>query len=191
MFIQTENTPNPATVKFLPGRTVMDEGSANFTNAETADSSPLARDLFAIDGVTAVFYGIEFVSVTKADEADWQALKPQILGAIMGFFDSGEPLFGKNRQAAAEVQHGNTDDPADAEVIDTIKQLLDDKIRPAVAQDGGDIVYHGYQQGVVYLDMIGACAGCPMSTATLKNGIENLLKYYIPEVTEVRATQGG
>lgn len=183
MFIEVEPTPNPATLKFLPGQTVMEQGTANFPTAEIAESSPLAKALFDQAPVANVFYGWNFVSVTKADDADWDALKPQVLTILMQHFSSDAPLFVSAAPKAAEVE----DDPADAQIVSTIKDLLDQRVRPAVAQDGGDILYHGYKDGIVYLNMQGACAGCPMSTATLKSGIENLLRYYIPEVTEVRA----
>ena len=181
MFIQTESTPNPATLKFLPGRDVLDVGTADFPNAETATKSPLARRIFAVNGVTGVFMGLDFITVTKAEGIDWQHIKPAILGAIMEHFQSGAPVI-EGEQAQAHVA---TDGP-DGEIINQIKELLDTRVRPAVAQDGGDITFHGFDRGVVYLHMKGACAGCPSSTLTLKMGIENLLRHYIPEVTEVR-----
>ncbi len=182
MFIQTESTPNPATMKFLPGREVLATGSADFPTAESAGPSPLARRIFATPGVTAVFFGPDFISVTKEDGEDWAHLKPAILGAIMDHYQSGEPVI---EGEAGTVDHADHDGP-DAEIVGQIKELLDTRVRPAVAQDGGDITFHGFDRGVVYLHMQGACAGCPSSTMTLKMGIENLLRHYIPEVTEVR-----
>lgn len=180
MFIQTESTPNPATMKFLPGRDVMGTGTADFPNAEAAGTSPLARRLFAVEGVAGVFLGADFVTVTKTD-GDWAHLKPAVLGAIMEHFSSGAPVL----EEAAGDGHAAHDGP-DAKIVGQIKELLDSRVRPAVAQDGGDITFHGFENGVVYLHMKGACAGCPSSTMTLKMGIENLLRHYIPEVTEVR-----
>mgnify|MGYP000712269144 CR=1 FL=1 len=180
MFIQTEATPNPATLKFLPGRQVMPEGTLDMTTAAEAEQSPLATRHFAIDGVTGVFFGYDFVTVTKA-KGEWQHLKPAILGAIMEHFQSGQPVM-TGEQAAAHQAH----DGPDSDIVKQIKELLDTRVRPAVAQDGGDITFHGFDRGVVYLHMKGACAGCPSSTLTLKMGIENLLRHYIPEVTEVR-----
>jgi len=180
MFIQTESTPNPATLKFLPGRTVLDEGAADFPDRTAASASPLAQRLFAIDGVEGVFFGTDFVTVTRG-EAEWAHLKPAILGAIMEHFASGQPVM----EGAAQAAHAEHDGP-DAEIVNQIKELLDTRVRPAVAQDGGDITFHGFERGVVFLHMKGACAGCPSSTMTLKMGIENLLRHYIPEVTEVR-----
>jgi Fe-S cluster biogenesis protein NfuA len=181
MFIQTESTPNPATLKFLPGQTVLDMGSADFPSAETAGKSPLASRIFAVAGVTGVFFGTDFVTVTKADAVDWGHIKPAILGAIMEHYQSGAPVI-TGEQAAAHQAH----DGPDGDIVRQIKELLDTRVRPAVAQDGGDITFHGFDRGVVYLHMKGACAGCPSSTLTLKMGIENLLRHYIPEVTEVR-----
>ena len=180
MFIQTESTPNPATLKFLPGRTVLDEGAADFPDRTAASASPLAQRLFAIDGVEGVFFGTDFVTVTRG-EAEWAHLKPAILGAILEHFASGQPVM----EGAAQAAHAEHDGP-DAEIVNQIKELLDTRVRPAVAQDGGDITFHGFERGVVFLHMKGACAGCPSSTMTLKMGIENLLRHYIPEVTEVR-----
>jgi Fe-S cluster biogenesis protein NfuA len=179
MFIQTETTPNPATLKFLPGRMVLASGSANFAEAAAAERSPLAQKLFAIDGVTGVFLGHDFITVTKTGEADWYGLKPQILGAIMEFLSSG--------QAAVTDEAAAAEDGDDSDVVIQIKELLETRVRPAVAQDGGDIVYHGYADGIVSVHLQGSCAGCPSSTATLKMGIENMLKHYIPEIREVRA----
>ncbi|MGF1659768.1 MAG: NifU family protein [Rubrimonas sp.] len=180
MFIQTESTPNPATLKFLPGRTVLAQGSADFPTREDAAGSPLARRLFAIDGVESVFFGSDFITVGKS-EMDWAHLKPAVLGAIMEHFTSGEPVM----EGGALGGHAEHDGP-DGEIVRQIKELLDTRVRPAVAQDGGDITFHGFESGVVYLHMRGACAGCPSSTMTLKMGIENLLRHYIPEVSEVR-----
>lgn len=181
MFIQTESTPNPATLKFLPGQSVLEMGAADFPNSDSAVKSPLARRIFDVAGVTGVFLGTDFVTVTKADAVEWQHIKPSILGAIMEHFQSGAPAIEGEGQAA----HAAHDGP-DSEIVSQIKELLDTRVRPAVAQDGGDITFHGFDQGVVYLHMKGACAGCPSSTLTLKMGIENLLRHYIPEVTEVR-----
>jgi len=181
MFIQTESTPNPATLKFLPGQDVLGLGTADFPNADAAASSPLARRLFQVAGVTGVFLGSDFITVTKTDDAEWQHLKPEILGAIMEHFQSGARAI----EGEAEAGHAAHDGP-DSEIVGQIKELLDSRVRPAVAQDGGDITFHGFDRGVVYLHMKGACAGCPSSTMTLKMGIENLLRHYIPEVTEVR-----
>ncbi|MFV0475618.1 MAG: NifU family protein [Pikeienuella sp.] len=180
MFIQTESTPNPATLKFLPGQTVLSAGSADFPNVESAAVSPLARRLFAVEGVEGVFLGPDFITVTK-DDQDWAHLKPAILGVIMEHFTSGQPAM----ETDARAGHEDHDGP-DAAIVGQIKELLDTRVRPAVAQDGGDITFHGFEEGVVYLHMRGACAGCPSSTMTLKMGIENLLRHYIPEVTEVR-----
>jgi len=184
MFIQTESTPNPATLKFLPGQTVMEKGTANFTAVEEAGDSPLALNLFATEGVTGVFLGADFVSITKIDDRDWDIMKPLILGAIMEHFQSGRPAV--TGTAEASDSPGDADDDG---VVRQIKELIDTRVRPAVAQDGGDIVYHGFEDGVVFLRMQGACAGCPSSTATLKHGIENMLRYYVPEVQEVRAVE--
>jgi len=181
MFIQTETTPNPATLKFLPGQTVLGAGTADFPNPDSAAISPLARAVFAVEGVTGVFLGADFVTVTKAEGIDWAHVKPAILGAIMEHMQSGRPAI----EGEAVAEHASHDG-ADSEIVDQIKQLLDSRVRPAVAQDGGDITFHGFDRGVVYLHMKGACAGCPSSTLTLKMGIENLLRHYIPEVTEVR-----
>ena len=184
MFIQTESTPNPATLKFLPGQTVLDMGTADFPSAEGAAASPLATRLFAVSGVKGVFFGNDFVTVTKGDDTDWDHVKPAILGAIMEHYQSGQPVMADNMQQAGSGHAAH--DGEDAEIVGQIKELLDSRVRPAVAQDGGDITFHGFERGVVYLHMQGACAGCPSSTLTLKMGIENLLRHYIPEVTEVR-----
>ncbi len=185
MFIQTEPTPNPATLKFLPGEPVMASGTSNFPDSESAKRSPLAERLFAIEGVSGVFYGSDFVTVTKAPDGEWQLLKPAILGAIMEHYVSGAPLLDESAEAEAAPEAEVSE--ADGEIVAQIKELLETRVRPAVAQDGGDIIFHGYQEGVVLLEMYGACSGCPSSTITLKNGIENLLRHYIPEVVEVRA----
>ena len=184
MFIQTESTPNPATLKFLPGQAVLDTGTADFPAPEAAGPSPLAQRIFAVRGVTGVFFGTDFVTVTKDDGADWDAVKPQVLGAIMEHYQSGAPVMegAEAEQRSTHADHQGEDD----EIVTQIKELLDTRVRPAVAQDGGDITFHGFDRGVVYLHMQGACAGCPSSTLTLKMGIENLLRHYIPEVTEVR-----
>ncbi|EHK58833.1 NifU family protein [Allomesorhizobium alhagi] len=187
MFIQTEATPNPATLKFLPGKEVLIEGTADFRDAETARAaSPLAARLFDIPGVTGVFFGYDFITVTK-DGPDWQHLKPAILGAIMEQFMSGAPVMASGGQAATDRadQAGEFYDKADSEIVITIKELLDTRVRPAVAQDGGDITFRGYENGTVFLHMKGACAGCPSSTATLKHGIQNLLRHFVPEVEHV------
>jgi Fe-S cluster biogenesis protein NfuA len=181
MFIQTESTPNPATLKFLPGQTVLEMGTADFPSSETAGKSPLAARIFAVAGVTGVFFGTDFVTVTKAEAVDWGHIKPAVLGAIMEHYQSGAPVI-EGEQAAAHQAH----DGPDGDIVRQIKELLDTRVRPAVAQDGGDITFHGFDRGIVYLHMKGACAGCPSSTLTLKMGIENLLRHYIPEVTEVR-----
>ncbi|MBU2959523.1 NifU family protein [Citreicella sp. C3M06] len=182
MFIQTESTPNPATLKFLPGQTVLGAGTADFPSAEGAEVSPLAHRLFGVTGVTGVFLGSEFVTVTKDEAADWDHVKPAVLGAIMEHFQSGDPVMKGEGGASGHAAF----DGEDAEIVTQIKELLDTRVRPAVAQDGGDITFHGFDRGVVYLHMQGACAGCPSSTLTLKMGIENLLRHYIPEVSEVR-----
>ncbi|MEI4196768.1 NifU family protein [Roseovarius sp. E0-M6] len=183
MFIQTESTPNPATLKFLPGQTVLASGTADFPSAETADKSPLAERIFKVAGVTGVFFGHDFVTVTKEDATEWDHVKPAILGAIMEHFQSGKPIMlGDQDAASGHAEHTGEN----GEIVSQIKELLDTRVRPAVAQDGGDITFHGFERGVVYLHMQGACAGCPSSTITLKMGIENLLRHYIPEVTEVR-----
>jgi Fe-S cluster biogenesis protein NfuA len=182
MFIQTEQTPNPATLKFLPGRPVMTSGTANFTSKEAARISPLAERLFSLPEVTGVFLAADFVTVSKTDEGDWYLLKPAILAAIMEHFTAGRPML------LADPTEGATEtDEEDDEIVIQIKELLDTRVRPAVAQDGGDITFHDFEDGVVYLHMQGSCSGCPSSTATLKAGIENMLRHYIPEVVEVRA----
>lgn len=184
MFIQTESTPNPATLKFLPGQTVLEMGTADFPSADTADKSPLASRIFAVEGVTGVFLGNDFVTVTKVDTTDWDHIKPAILGAVMEHFQSGQPAIDGDGGGATGGHAEHTGE--DGAIVEQIKELLDTRVRPAVAQDGGDITFHGFERGVVYLHMQGACAGCPSSTLTLKMGIENLLRHYIPEVVEVR-----
>lgn len=184
MYISTEPTPNPNTLKFNPGQTVYDAGTLNFETPEAADVSPLASALFGLGDVTGVFIGADFISVSQAG-TDWVSLKPQVLGVIMDHYTSGAPLL--EGDADASGPGGFEDDPEDAPVIEQIKDLIDTKVRPAVARDGGDIIYQGFKQGTVYLHMQGACAGCPSSTITLKNGIENLLKHYVPEVSTVES----
>ena len=182
MFIQTEPTPNPATLKFLPGRPVLEAGTLDMADREAADQSPLAQRLFDIPNVGRVFFGTDFISITKTD-GEWQQLKPAILGAIMEHFMSGAPLLATGAKGAAEDEFFDEDD---AETVATIKDLIETRVRPAVAGDGGDITFKGYKEGVVYLHMKGACAGCPSSTATLQHGIQNLLRHFVPEVVEVR-----
>ncbi len=185
MFIQTEATPNPATLKFLPGRTVLPEGTLDIRDPYAAEQrSPLAGALFAIDGVGGVFYGSDFISVTKTDEFDWQVLKPAVLGIIMEHFTSGLPLLAAGEEADGAEQE-EFFSPDDSEIVDTIKDLLETRVRPAVAGDGGDIKFRGYRDGTVYLAMKGSCQGCPSSTATLKHGIQNLLSHFLPEVHNV------
>ena len=180
MFIETEGTPNPATLKFLPGQDVMGAGTADFANAEIAGRSPLATAIFALPGVARVFLGGDFITVTKTDELGWAGLRPQVLGVIMEHFVAGRPVVEGDDDAALEDVS-----PEDSEVVAQIKELLDTRVRPAVASDGGDIVFRGYRDGVVRLHMQGACSGCPSSSATLKHGIENMLRHYVPEVTRV------
>ncbi|MBY0302887.1 MULTISPECIES: NifU family protein [Sphingomonas] len=189
MLIETEATPNPATLKFLPGRAVMDAGTRDFATPEEAEASPLATALFDLGDVTGVFFGRDFVSVTAAPGVEWTMLKPDVLAILMDHFTAQMPLF---RAASADFavpaeDDGIVDDPADADIVAQIRDLIETRVRPAVANDGGDIVYRGFDKGKVYLRMQGACAGCPSSSATLKNGIEQLLRHYVPEVTEVRA----
>ena len=191
MYIETETTPNPATLKFLPGRKVMESGTREFTSPEAAEVSPLATVLFDSGDVTGVFFGSDFISVTAGPGSDWSQLKPQVVSILLDHFISEAPLFSGGDAGEITVP-GEADedfgsDPADADIIDQIKELLETRVRPAVANDGGDIIYRGFREGVVYLTLQGACSGCPSSTATLKNGIEALLKHYVPEVTEVRA----
>jgi Fe-S cluster biogenesis protein NfuA len=183
MFIQTEETPNPATLKFLPGRPVMSSGTANFTTAEAARISPLAERLFAVPDVQGVFLGTDFITITKTGDGDWYRLKPAILAAIMEHFTAGRPVLLANASIGVDASGDEEED----EIVAQIKELLETRVRPAVAQDGGDIIFHDFEDGVVYLHMQGSCSGCPSSTATLKAGIENMLRHYIPEVVEVRA----
>jgi Fe-S cluster biogenesis protein NfuA len=185
MFIQTETTPNPATLKFLPGRTVLGDGTLDLRDANAAAGSPLAARLFAIDGVNGVFFGQDFITVTKR-EGEWAHLKPAILGAIMEHFLSGEPILRDGQSGAADSDGDEFFEDKDAGTVATIKELIETRVRPAVASDGGDITFRGFREGVVYLNMRGSCAGCPSSTATLKNGIENLLRHFVPDVVEVR-----
>ena len=191
MLIETERTPNPATRKFLPGQTVMEAGGRDFPNAETAEASPLAAALFDTQMVDGVYFGRDFVSVSAAPGMDWDALEPEVLGLLLDHFVTGAPLFAGGSAAGIEIA-----DPADlhveekaedADIIDQIKELLDTRVRPAVANDGGDIVYRGYRDGKLFLAMQGACAGCPSSAITLKRGIEGLIKHYVPEVETVEA----
>jgi Fe-S cluster biogenesis protein NfuA len=187
MFIQTEATPNPATLKFIPGRIVSDGSPVEFASREAASRSPLAQKLFDVPGVTGVFYGSDFITVTKAS-GEWQQLKPAILGAIMEHYMSGAPLLADG-DAQTEAELDDEDeffDEADAETVDMIKDLIETRVRPAVANDGGDITFRGFKDGIVYLNMKGACSGCPSSTATLQHGIQNLLKHFVPDVVEVR-----
>lgn len=191
MFIETETTPNPSTLKFLPGRQVMTAGTREFTSPEDAEASPLAEALFNLGDVTGVFFGGEFISVTAAPGVEWPSLKPQVVSILLDHFVSEAPLFAGGDASGiavpAEENEDFGDDPDDADVVAQIRELIDTRVRPAVANDGGDIVYRGFREGVVFLTMQGACSGCPSSTATLKHGIESLLKHYVPEVTEVRA----
>ncbi|WP_336970912.1 NifU family protein [Sphingobium aromaticiconvertens] len=190
MLIETETTPNPATLKFLPGRPVMTAGTRDFATPEEAEASPLADALFGLGDVTGVFFGSDFVSVTAAPGVAWSDLKTDVLGLMLDHFSANMPLFNPGSAGGISVppaEEDFTDDPADAEVIAQIRELIETRVRPAVANDGGDIVYRGFDKGKVFLQMQGACSGCPSSSATLKNGIEQLLKHYVPEVTEVRA----
>lgn len=185
MFIQTESTPNPATLKFLPGQVVMESGTADFRESDSAaEQSPLAGKLFAVDGVTGVFFGYDFVTITKVDTLEWAHLKPAILAAIMEHFMAGLPVMASEVEEISEAEFFDEGDEA---VVTTIKELIDTRVRPAVAQDGGDITFRGFKEGTVFLHMKGACAGCPSSTATLKHGIQNLLQHFIPEVQQVEA----
>lgn len=189
MLIQTETTPNPATLKFLPGRTVMTSGTRDFATPEEAEASPLAEAIFSTGDVEGVFFGRDFISVTAGPGVEWHHLKPQVLGVLLDHFASDAPLF--RAGSAAEISVPSADaiaeDPEDADIVAQIKDLIETRVRPAVAQDGGDIVYRGFQKGTVYLALHGACSGCPSSTMTLKNGIEGLLKHYVPEVETVEA----
>ena len=190
MLIETEPTPNPATVKFIPGRVVMGAGTRDFASPEEAEASPLSSALFTLGDVTGVFFGGDFISVTIGEGSDWRDVKPEVLSILLEHFSANMPLFVAG--SAGEIHVPADDDafaenPEDAEIVDQIRELIDTRVRPAVANDGGDIIYRGFDKGTVYLKMQGACAGCPSSSATLKNGIEQLLKHYVPEVTEVRA----
>lgn len=190
MLIETETTPNPATLKFLPGQAVMESGTRDFADADEAEASPLAEALFTLGDVTGVFFGRDFISVTAGPGANWADLKPDVLSILLDHFSAHLPLFRPTAagfSVPAVEEEYPLDDPADEEIVVQIKELIETRVRPAVANDGGDIVYRGFQRGIVYLQMQGACAGCPSSSATLKNGIEQLLKHYVPEVTEVRA----
>ena len=184
MFIQTEQTPNPQTLKFLPGRVVMKEGTAFFKNTVEAANSPFAKRLFALEGVEGVFFGSDFITITKSEKLDWQIMKPIVLGAIMDHFNSDDETINTviSNKGEASLKENETD----SEIVKQIKELLDTRVRPAVAMDGGDIIYQSFEEGIVYLHMQGSCSGCPSSTATLKMGIENMLKHYVPEVKEVR-----
>ncbi|MGZ8324639.1 MAG: NifU family protein [Rhodoplanes sp.] len=184
MFIQTEATPNPATLKFLPGRPVLPHGTLETRDKEEAAQSPLAARLFEIPGVGGVFFGSDFITVTRTG-GDWQQLKPAILGAIMAHFMSGAPLLANEGSVKAD-EDDEFFEEKDAETVEIIKDIIENRVRPAVANDGGDITFRGFKEGVVYLNMKGACSGCPSSTATLKHGIQNLLRHYVPEVVEVR-----
>jgi Fe-S cluster biogenesis protein NfuA len=183
MFIETEQTPNPATLKFLPGRAVMASGTADFTDSAKAERSPLAARLFQVEGVTGVFLGSDFVTVTKAEGKTWQVMKPAVLGVIMEHFAANRPVMVAEGPAESVTAAAAGDED---EITSQIRELIETRVRPAVAQDGGDIVFQGFEDGIVYLHMQGSCAGCPSSTATLKMGIENMLKHYVPEVVEVR-----
>jgi Fe-S cluster biogenesis protein NfuA len=185
MFIQTEATPNPATLKFLPGRTVLEQGTLEMRDAAAAATSPLASRLFAIKDVSSVFFGQDFIAVTKT-AGEWNHLKPAILGAIMEHFLSNEPIVHDGTDTAGSEDGEEFFDDKDASTVGMIKELIETRVRPAVASDGGDITFKGYRDGIVFLNMRGACAGCPSSTATLKSGIENLLRHFVPDVTEVR-----
>ncbi|UAK26427.1 NifU family protein [Sphingomonas nostoxanthinifaciens] len=190
MLIETEATPNPATLMFMPGQLVMAAGGTrDFADADEAAASPLAQALFDLGDVEGVFFGRDFVSVTAGEGVDWRDLKPQVLSVLLDHFSSQAPLFTPGSAGGIHIDDdaGFSDDPADADIVDQIKELIETRVRPAVARDGGDIVYRGFEKGTVYLAMHGACSGCPSSTATLKQGIEQLLKHYVPEVTEVRA----
>ena len=184
MFIQIEQTPNPQTLKFLPGKVVMDEGTAFFQSIDKTSNSPLAKRLFDVDGVTGVFFGSDFITITKNDSLDWQVMKPAILGSIMDHFNSGEPT--TNNEKNDDGKKPLLENSNDSDIVKQIKELLDTRVRPAVAMDGGDIIYDSYKDGILYLHMQGACSGCPSSTATLKMGIENMLKRYVPDVKGVR-----
>ena len=183
MFIQTEQTPNPQTLKFLPGKVVMEDGTAFFQNVDEASNSPFAKRLFGVEGVDGVFFGSDFITITKNQSLDWQVMKPLILGSIMDHYNSGDvTVFSEDSEKNTSLDKNEND----SDIVKQIKELLDTRVRPAVAMDGGDIIYDSFKDGIVYLHMQGACSGCPSSTATLKMGIENMLKHYVPEVQEVR-----
>ena len=188
MFIQTEPTPNPATLKFIPGKTVLGDGTVDFRDKSEATTSPLAQRLFGVDGVSGVFLGSDFISVTKSEGDEWQHIKPAILGAIMEHYMSGAPLLADGSAGSDEATDEEDEffSDEDAETVATIKDLIETRVRPAVANDGGDITFRGFKDGIVYLNMKGSCAGCPSSTATLQHGIQNLLKHFVPDVVEVR-----
>lgn len=188
MFIQTEQTPNPATLKFLPGCEVLTSGSMDFVTPEEAkESSPLAYQLFGVSGVTSVFFGRDFITVTKDEMTDWPALKPSILSIIMDHFTTGQPVLFEEVEKKAPATHQESD--LDTEIVKQIKELLDTHVRPAVARDGGDVTFHAYENGVVYLQMQGACSGCPSASMTLKSGVQNVLQHFIPEIQDVRAVE--
>ncbi len=182
MFIQTETTPNPQTLKFLPGKTVLEEGTKFYTSEASAEESPLALNLFRIKGVNAVFLGSDFITITKDESFDWALLKPDLLTRIMDFFVAGHPVIHVREKTAESSEE-------DSEVVAEIKELLETRVRPAVAMDGGDIIFHSFSDGIVYLEMHGSCSGCPSSTMTLKSGIENMLKHYVPEVVAVEPVE--
>ena len=184
MFIQTEQTPNPQTLKFLPGKVVMEEGTAFFQNDQEATNSPFAKRLFGVEGVEGVFFGSDFITITKSDAYEWEVIKPSLLGGIIDHFNSKDQTIEKTSSNDSEKSLKKNEE--DSDIVKQIKELLDTRVRPAVAMDGGDIIYNNFEDGIVYLKMQGACSGCPSSTATLKMGIENMLKHYIPEVQEVR-----
>lgn len=187
MFIQTEATPNPATLKFLPGKVVMESGTAEFLSEEEARAgSPLAARLFSIPGVAGVYFGYDFITVTKTGQ-EWQHLKPAILGSIMEHFMSGQPVMSGAGRAEETDEEGEFYDEGDEAIVATIKELLETRVRPAVAQDGGDITFRGFKDGTVFLNMKGACSGCPSSTATLRHGVQNLLRHFVPEVESVES----
>ena len=185
MFIETEGTPNPATLKFLPGRWVIQNGTADFATVETAGRSPLALALFTLPGVARVFLGADFVTITKTDAVSWQQLKPQVLAALMDHFVANRPVI----EGEAEADEIEDIRPEDQEIVEQIRELLDTRVRPAVAGDGGDIIFRGYRDGIVRLHMQGSCSGCPSSSATLKHGIENMLRHYVPEVVSVEQVE--
>ena len=182
MFIQTQDTPNPATIKFLPGLTVLENGAVEFSSADVCGNSPLAERLFAVEGVTNVFLGQDFVSISKADDTDWNVLKSMVMAVLMDHFSTGQPVVLDMEAVSSADAAGEDDD----EITAQIRELIETRVRPSVMMDGGDIVFSRFEDGVVFLEMRGACSGCPSSTMTLKDGIENMLKHFVPEVTEVR-----